>query len=468
MDPYYKKYLKYKKKYMQLKNGGSNKRKLSDIENIDENPKAIKLVSYEKDNLEFFFNFNTRKEKIMEYYKNFKKLDLINLPIERIGQSSNNKNGIISKIIFENKDTNNKFDTILKTSIKKNSDNNYYEYVVGNCINDFKKYYPNFIYTFGYFNIKDNLKNELKKPSIDPQLFKDKDNVEIKEIPLNELQNNKNIGNGCENNDKASVLIEFIPNSITLEELFKNKKFIDNVDFEAFNILFQLYATLSSLKKVFTHYDLHINNVMFIEIPDDKIIKIDYHMKDNSVFPIYTSFIPVILDYGRSYVDCSNYNDTIFSKVFSEVSCNNEKCNFSELPACDMQKVGLIFEKSKNDIYSEKTTSYYINPRKKNESIDLLYLHSFMIIFKKNFSDQTQFEKLYNHVNKTFWINTNGNLINGVKEDLTLGVLQCFEWLKQVYNYNNFYEVNSLKDKQQYGNMTIYCDQKEEWKFTKI
>ena len=48
-----------------------------------------------------------------------------------------------------------------------NTDNNYYEYKVGKCINKIKEYFPNFIYTFNYNFINNNLLSKYYNKSTD-------------------------------------------------------------------------------------------------------------------------------------------------------------------------------------------------------------------------------------------------------------------------------------------------------------
>ena len=105
-----KKYFKYKYKYLELKNqkGGI------DILNDD-------------DNLDFFFNFNSKKDIILKNY-DFYDYELMDSPINRVGEPS--ENGFVNKIVFKNKTQSKKFTTVMKSSIKKTADNNYYEFVL--------------------------------------------------------------------------------------------------------------------------------------------------------------------------------------------------------------------------------------------------------------------------------------------------------------------------------------------------
>jgi len=460
---YRSKYLKYKKKYKELKKGGG-------------------ILDPINDNLDFFFRFNTDKTGIMTKYNNFNNLQLIETPMKKMGNAS--ANGFIFKIKFRN--NRGTFDTILKTSIQKSSDNNYYEYIVGNCINKFKEYYPNFVYTFNYLNLSESLKYILYSSQSYSNLPKFIADANIKNININELQNYFNIGKGCENNNRASVLIEFIPNSLSINELMTNRNFISsdfNINIELFNILFQIYATLSGLKEVYTHYDLHLQNIMFIEIPDGKKIQIEY--KIDKIYTIYTSYIPVILDYGRSFVDCLKIDNTIYSKIFAEVICNNPKCNSLKHPQCSSRDVGVVIDKDATDNYSKQEDFYNINLRNKNESFDLRYLHNFMLNIPESLPIKIDYRKYFNK--ETDWVtrditgkvktNYLGKpIINfGVKENLSdinishkiSNTTDCFEWL--VGLYNTIYNVAPPVPANIYGVMKINYNfnEREKWTFEK-
>jgi len=481
---YHSKYLKYKEKYLKLKNGGGLIEGGGDLlEGGRDLLEGDKNKLEEGENMDFFFNFNEKKPVILNNYEKFNNLSLIETPMKKIGKAS--ANGFIYKIKFNNSNKTDSFNTILKTSIEKSSDNNYYEYVVGNCINKIKEYFPNFVYTFNYLVLNDSLKKQLNSSNNFVDLPTFINNANIKNINLNEMQNNINIGQGCQNNNRASVLIEYIPNSLSLGDLTKNPYIlssINNLNTELYNILFQIYATLSALKEIYTHYDLHTDNVMFIEIPEGKKIKIDYKLHDKTV-SIYTSFVPVILDYGRSFINCLGIDQTIYSKIFSEVVCNNPNCNSLKHPECSSRNVGLVIDRNKDENYSKQDDFYYINLRNKNESFDLRYLHNLMLSVDESLLIKKAYKKYFDK--ETNWVSKdmfgkiksdkNGTpIINyGVKEDLSdityTGKISntddCFRWLLSIHS--TFYTTTVPKDL--YGIMKINYNfsEKVKWTFQK-
>lgn len=446
-DIYYKKYQKYKMKYLQLKGG--------------EDP--------DNENLDFFLNYNTKKDTYLEKYEKFFNKDLIQSPIIRIGAPS--ANGFINLIKFKKAD--NTFKTILKTSVNLEADNNYYEFVVGNCINIIKEYVPNFLYTFLYATPTPSLKNNLR----DEKLFYDinsfKTDTTFKpRIHGNDLQTFANIGVGCEKNDQASVLIEYVPDSLSAEDVLKDADFITDLDYNLYCLLFQIYAALSGLKNMYTHYDLHTGNIMIIKLP--KKMRIEY---TNHSTILYTRFIPVIIDYGRSHINCLKLGTTIFSRVFSEISCENPSCNKSAQPLCNTIARGLVVQRDKHN-YSTQDHFYSINLRVANQSHDLRFLHNYMKKFTPFVALKKDYDLHFNPASNPEWFvrERDGSL------DLTYGVQEAtsdytnskvirttsdvISWLKDFASANKFaYKVTA----DVYGTMTINSDieNKTKWSFVK-
>jgi hypothetical protein len=236
--------------------------------------------------------------------------------------------------------------------------------------------------------------------------FKD---TESKEMDEDNLLSYNNIGKGCKNNDKASILIEYIPNSLNINNLLADSDFNQFANVEVYNILFQIYACLSGLKNFYTHYDLHYNNVMFVKIPDNKIVQINYNI-NNKEYKIYTQFIPVIIDYGRSHINCLKLNDKdklnlISSKLFSEIACENPDCNSRIPPGCKTYNSGLIIERDENEYYSKMDDFYSIDIRHPNQTIDLRFINLFMTKLNSNLPIKLKYEKFFDQ----FWLSNMNN-----------------------------------------------------------
>lgn len=76
----------------------------------------------------------------------------------------------------------------------------------------------------------------------------------------------------------------------------------------------------------FTHYDLHLNNILVIELDKPQEIVVEY--KSNAI-KVYTSLIPYIIDYGRCHVDpdsaISDQDDNTFVDYENNVRYNTFK-----------------------------------------------------------------------------------------------------------------------------------------------
>jgi len=448
---YKNKYIKYKNKYLNLKKmiGGNN-----------------------DENLDFFLNFNIKKDIYIEKYLMFKDIDLINYPISNIGVIGDN--GFIKLFEYKNNIDSKKFKTILKTSLRKDTDNNYYEYLVGNCINIIKEYLPNFVYTFLYMNPTESLQRELKSNMFaDNNLLKREINIKS-DIKINELGYFENIGNGCENNKNSSILLEYIPNSYNIDNILFDSDFILNYDYNLFCILFQVYAALVCLKDIYTHYDLHPNNVMIIKLPKKMLITYS-----NLNIQLYTMFMPVIIDYGRSYIDCRKFGLDIDSKFVGDIACINIKCNDNLIGYddrnCNTVNNGLNIIKH-NNVYSDQNDFYYINLLVKNESIDVRYIIRIMEKIPDIQSKiKRRFVNIFNNIiNPEWYTNTGLRTTYGVKQmsstyliskkiSTTIDVL---EWLKEIYNTFNYSAFDFNLDNC-YGeiNINTNIDDKIKWSY---
>ena len=105
------------------------------------------------------------------------------------------------------------------------------------------------------------------------------------------------------NNNKQYIVNEYIPKCITLFEYIKSDKF----NFKDYlYIILQLCLSLhvSQVKFNFVHYDLTPWNILlkFLDEEED----IDYKIDIDKVITIKTKIIPIIIDYGKSYVSYKN------------------------------------------------------------------------------------------------------------------------------------------------------------------
>jgi hypothetical protein len=206
------------------------------------------------------------------------------------------------------------------------------------------------------------------------------------------LMTDDNMKDGCEKNLTSGILIEQLPNLISVQD-FLNTATND----EVINVMYQLYAALYAVRDSFTHYDLHTSNVFIIVLGQPILIEYNENLIEKSPLKqpinIYTRFIPVIIDYGRSFIDCNRFsvstdlaarNSTgISSLQFTNKACQlTPSCNSRMLPDCDLKKTGMyIFTENNGKNFSNNPSLGYINIRKNNQSSDLRFVQAILQLY---------------------------------------------------------------------------------------
>lgn len=319
-------------------------------------------------------------------------------------------------------------------------DNLYYEYKVGQCINILLKYVPNFIKTLNLVRLNsDQDRNELLTKYILPS-------NEISNYIKSVSKNRDYTIDSCELPTQFGIFNEYIPSDETIHEYiykFSNPVHkLNSIVYKFMNqciqhlpdicsILFMTYACLYKFRNIFTHYDLHSANVLLYRIPYG-YIEMNYHIKIkniNHIIKFKSKYIPIIIDYGRSYINCDIYTTDIIdngsitvSDIDNSVDIFEKVCNLDSyrskngpcrnhcgdmvgypnvgniidkpfiLPNIELLKQG---KKGIREYYNEydnllnpfSDTTYsrrYLNAAKKNISADLLLLSD---IAKIDFSD---------------------------------------------------------------------------------
>ena len=250
--------------------------------------------------------------------------------------------------------------TVLKKSIYNNSDNVMYEALVGFFLNEKSLTFPSFLETYGLYDfsggvdfnklIEYNLSlSKINKKLKEQDYILNKLNVATNTIEINNkafakklitayninqndliskidielleilrlMKNNTikpqlttltninetTIKNACKYPTSYAVLIQHLKNVKTMRDMNKNPTFVKN---ELIYALFQVYMTLASISKIFTHYDLHDKNVLMYEPVANSYIEYHYHInKEEVVFK--SSYIAKIIDYGKCYFKRKNY-----------------------------------------------------------------------------------------------------------------------------------------------------------------
>jgi hypothetical protein len=290
-------------------------------------------------------------------------------------------NGVVYLVKFVKsvKDTyiNITFNTILKKSIDKYSDNLVYEYIVGkHFINVFADYYPNLLLTYDVFHVlNNNINNENISTSLESI-----NNESIKEM----------VKYSCVKPDSISILIQYFENCDTIYIfLMKNRKNKEKMK-EIWSlwipiILYQIYFLLSDMANIFTHYDLHSKNVMLYKLPEGKYIIMNYIDKNGKIITTFkTIYIPKIIDYGR----CFFYGNEHFNskKLNDEILCKVDECNKSLQRELCGNKSGYNFFEYDQELKAFPE-EHYISAPLRNKSHDLRFANQFKISYNKMFNN---------------------------------------------------------------------------------
>jgi len=305
--------------------------------------------------------FGKESKIISEFFNGFTSFDYVVTPSRRIGSVS--VNGFIYLIDYQRDNYN--VSTILKSSQNPTADNLVYEYEVGQYINKMSQLYSCFVETYGLFkyNNRADYNTLLTQPNInDTSIFK-------KALRLiNDY--NDDYTDICKNSKYYCILTQNIRNSISLNQLFEDDaKAQGIIDDELIYILYQIYFPLAMMKNDFTHYDLHLHNILLYQLESNSCIQYNYTLPNGTLISFKSKYVVKIIDYGRSYFNNSQ-------KIYDHV-CANSNC-----PRCGYFN-GFAYLKTINDIKED------LRP------LRIIYAH---IIHKLNiqFSD-SDYESLFMH-----------------------------------------------------------------------
>jgi hypothetical protein len=331
-------------------------------------------------------------DQVNEYFNYFSDFSLASGNIKPIGKDS--ANGFICEIKYE------KYGytaySILKSSKSQYADNLAYEYIVGTqFINTIIKRFPCFLYTYElYYYTSQKEYNEIY---LHYKLVTDKKEKETiidstydakllsTAIQVSKLDDDKI----CPYSKYACILVQHVHNSVTLADMLKENGAVFIMS-DLIYILFIIYHTLHSLRGIFTHYDLHANNILLVKLPPGKCIEYVYHVEDG-LFTFRSRYVPKIIDYGRCFFD----NTKISSMDIKHKLCTIPSCNVTK-PCGYSNGFGYF-----NQLNPIPLLSYQSNQR-----YDLILLRLVGQYIKPNYED-TPVYKLLSKVTR----NQNENLI---------------------------------------------------------
>ena len=370
--------------------------------------------------------FGKKIDEITSFFKGFTEFEYAIGPITPLGKPSNN--GFVKEIAYERSGY--KAYAALKSSQDKSSDNLLYEYLVGvKFINRVMKRFPCFLQTYGsYFYKTDADRRAIKNTT--PLNTTVLDGL----VPESSIRYSK----ACKDSILCAVLIQHIHSAKSMHDMIVSySEFCKN---DSIYMLFIVYQALSTLRKQFTHYDLHDGNVLIVEPNSSQYYLYKYHLLDGTTIEFKTTYIPKIIDYGRCFFDNGNTNS---KKIYSKI------CDTRE---CDHCGEDFGFE------WFEKPATYGISSQQKNESHDLRLLHMLKLRLenepRKRKPNTPIFIELETMLNKVIYgagISNPSNKLFGTNEDLRLhpdksniaNVTDAYEYLKyiiqkpEIVQYNN-------------------------------
>lgn len=284
--------------------------------------------------------FGKESDKIKKFFNGFTDFSYMTSK-KKIGNDS--ANGFVYELSYSHQGYN--AHTILKSSRTSNADNLMYEYVVGQMVNNFNKKSPSFLETYGVFQYKNEIEwNDIKNN------YYPSENLESSIIKMESA----GLKESCIKPKHICIMVQHIKKSKTLNDHMSSNYFLQH---HLLFVLYQLYFTLSVFSKQFTHYDLHLDNVMLFEPVADKYIEYHYHIPGNTLI-FKSSYIAKIIDYGRSYV--KNVSERYYEKL-----CQTKECE----PSCG-RNVGYGWFTPPSKAHA------YISSGRNNISHDLRLLNS--------------------------------------------------------------------------------------------
>ena len=350
-------------------------------------------------------------------------------------------------------------------------DNLYYEYLAGQCVNKLSLFFPNFVKTYSA--------GMYRKPEYHEYFYNECETKDLVTLPdkfsnminpLNADNIEKNIINSCHNWSQIVLITQWIPAYGCLEDFLP--KIIDigqePLMIEYIKLLYIIYLTLSSLKNTFTHYDLHEENILLTKVPNNKYISLIYHLPNGETRIINTKYIPVFIDYGRSYINCDS--PILTSPEIFNIVCKNEK----QCPVRCGDYLGYSFSgnKKKDGTFEDTDEDdYYINSAKRNMSHDLRLISD----IKRNY----HFSNLDSRIN---FISLWKNLLTNLKyddqfgtpevetlqsKDIIYNVVKLYQELDKIILDPSFLEMDDIKLLgEKFGNIDIITDMSSEFVFT--
>lgn len=296
------------------------------------------IILYDADTFYLQDDVNKYIDILKEIFTNHKKMIKYIFKIDKI-IPINSANGRI----FILKTLSKKYKTsklLVKVALKETADPISYEYYVGLALNRLRVDYniDYFAVMYGRFFC-----------GLDPKIDINEQDVEL-----------------CDSryNKKTHLLYEFIRNIeteevLTLSDYIEELKNGESLEREI-NIINVMILVLYGLQEAqdkmdFTHYDLHVKNILVVKLAEEKEYDIIYK---GEKIKIITTVVPHIIDYGRSHINPETaLND---NGAFKDYELNMEFSDF-ELYQQALFKKSILSRKNVNHLEKIKRVERHLH-----------------------------------------------------------------------------------------------------------
>ena len=268
------------------------------------------VVSGLRQNYQDISNYLHNGVNMKKILKNISDLSWVN----NVKKLSEGKNGITFKLEFSKYGI--KTNAVLKVTKVATTDNLFYEFKVGQYLNEKALLYPCFIHTYNILLLPEKPLQNITKNDV---------NI-MKTLSPEE----STIAYTCEKSKSLALMIEYIDSMNTLGHYIDvaegkiRRVIFDDIVGDIYGMLFQVYFPLYYLQEEFTHNDLHSNNILYYTpFPgSNRYVQLIYHMADGTTISFKSKYIMKIIDYGRSFVKTLSV-ETI-DAVCSEKECGDD------------------------------------------------------------------------------------------------------------------------------------------------
>jgi hypothetical protein len=331
-------------------------------------------------------SFGREAVLIKKHFKGFADFSYLIGTAKTIGAES--ANGFVKELTYEYKDY--VAHSILKSSKKADSDNLFYEGIVGQYINRMALVYPCFLETYGIYKYATQETYESMRDNKHTNI----DTLAAALIPLDLTI--PNILYSCQNSIMVCINTQHLQNVFSINDYFdrivgKTKDFTHYFCYELINILYQIYMPLSMMANNFTHYDLHGGNVLLYNPGVNRYITYHYHLPDGTVTTFHSEYLIKIIDYGRCFFNDPD-NPGIFgnsARFYTELCKECFQCGYDE---------GFSWlERSHEKGTKRYEESFYISSTIPNRSHDLRLMNGVLAEIIPYFKDEQEGDILYDN-----------------------------------------------------------------------